>query len=79
MTALLCFLLGFYIVANRGWLHDVYQNRYRFAFQARQWSRLFIKHAVAWVRRMCDYDSVFIGLCAACVALAVWGVSWFMP
>ncbi len=79
MTALLCFLLGYYIVANRVWLHDVYQNRYRLAFQARQWSRLFIMRAVAWVRRMCDYDSVLIGLCLACVALAVLGVSWFLP
>lgn len=79
MTALVFFLISFYIVANRVWLQGVYQDRTRLAFQARQWTRLFVMHAVAWVRRMCDYDSVSIGLCCACVALAVWGVKWFMP
>ncbi len=51
----------------------------RLAWEAHRHLVRSIAHAVAWVRRMCDYDSVFIGLCCACVALAVLGVSWFMP
>ncbi len=51
----------------------------RIAWETHRWLVRSIARAVAWVRRMCDYDSVFIGLCCACVALAVLGVSWFVP
>jgi hypothetical protein len=49
----------------------------RLLWTARQRVRLLILHAVAWVRRMCDYDHVTVALLAACVALAVLGVRWF--
>jgi hypothetical protein len=68
MTGLFLFLAAYYVVANRGWLRSVYRNRVQ-----------VIKSVRIWARTMAGYDNVFWSLCAVCLALAVWGVSWFMP